>query len=129
MGGRGDGKGPDEDPGAVWAPRASSHPLLLPVQAAVQLAEGGGQPPFQDVVDHLLGVVAVVLQAGQDEALAEVRQQVLHLGDERVQLHTAHSGARGCSRPQALRKRQRGCLGWAGAKSQTALVSESGDLV
>ena len=54
VGGRGDGKGPDEDPGAVWAPRASSHPLLLPVQAAVQLAEGGGQPPFQDVVDHLL---------------------------------------------------------------------------
>lgn len=127
MGGRGDGKGPDEDPRAVWAPRASSYPMLPPVQAAVQLAEGGGQPPFQDVVDHLLGVVAVVLQAGQDEALAKVRQQVLYLGDERVQLHTAHGGAWGCGCPQALWKRPRGCLGWA-REPQIALVSESGDL-
>ena len=69
----------------------------------------------------------VVLQAGQDEALAKVRQQVLYLGDERVQLHTAHGGAWGCGCPQALWKRPRGCLGWA-REPQTALVSESGDL-
>jgi hypothetical protein len=55
---------------------------LPPVQAAVQLAEGRGQPLLQDVVDHLLWVVVVVLQAGQDEALTKVWQQVLHLGDE-----------------------------------------------
>ena len=122
------GRAPTRARGSLGAV-SSLPPLLPPVQASVQLAEGGGQPPFQDVVDHPLRVVAVVLQAGQDEALAKVRQQVLHLGDERVQLHTAHGGARGCSRPQALRKRPRGLVGWAGDRPQTALVSESGDLV
>lgn len=73
-----------------------------PVEAAVQLAEGRGQPLLQDVVDDLLRVVAIVLQAGQDEALPEAREQVLHLGDERVQLHTTHWGPQGGSGPQAL---------------------------
>lgn len=65
-------------------PEPSSHLSLLPVQAAVQLAEGRGQPLLQDVVDHLLRVIAVLLQAGQDEALAKVWQQILHLRDEGV---------------------------------------------
>lgn len=117
-------KAHDEDPRAVWVPLTSSHPMLPPVQAAVQVAEGGGQPPFQDVVDHLLGVI-VVLQAGQDEALAKVWQQVLYLGDGESAPHTVGPG--GCGRPQALRKRPRGCPGLGqGAPNSTGL--ESGDL-
>lgn len=91
-----------QDPEADWLSCASSHLSLPPVKAAVQLAEGRGQPLLQNVVDHLLRVIAIVLQAGQDEALTKVREEVLHLGDKRVQLHTTHCGTQGSSCPQAL---------------------------
>lgn len=59
---------------------------------SVQLIQVWHQLIFQDVVDHLLHVISILLQAGQDESLTKVWQQVLHLGDQRVQLHAGHAG-------------------------------------
>lgn len=71
--------------------------MLPPVQAAVQLATGvGASRPSRMLL--ILLVMAVVLQA-QDEALAKVWQQVLYLGDERVQLHRTQWGPE-CGAPE-----------------------------
>lgn len=59
---------------------------------SVQLIQVWHQPIFQDVVDHLLRVISILLQAGQDESLSKVWQQILHLGDQGVQLHAGHMG-------------------------------------
>lgn len=63
-----------------------------PLHPSVQLIQVWHQLIFQDVVDHLLCVISILLQAGQDESLSKVWQQILHLGDQGVQLHTRHTG-------------------------------------
>lgn len=68
----------------------------IPLHCSVQFIQEWHQLIFKDVVDHLLCIVTVLFQAGQDEALPEVWQQVFHLRDQGVQLHPRHLGS-GCS--------------------------------
>lgn len=49
---------------------------MLPWHGSVQFVQVGGQAVLQDVVDDQLRVVVVLLQAGQQEAFAQIREQV-----------------------------------------------------
>ncbi len=63
---------------------------LLPRHGSVQFAQVGGQAVLQDVVDDELRVVVVLLQTGQQEAFAQIRQQVPDTRQQRLQLRPAH---------------------------------------
>lgn len=61
-----------------------------PWHGPVQFVQAGGQAVLQDVVDDQLRVVVVLLQAGQQEAFAQIRQQLLDTRQQRLQLRLAH---------------------------------------
>lgn len=63
---------------------------MVPGHGSVQFLQVGGQPVLQDVVDDELRVVVVLLQTRQQEAFAQVREQVPDAGQEGLQLRTAH---------------------------------------
>ena len=63
---------------------------MLPWHGSVQFVQVGGQAVLQNVVDDQLRFIVVLLQTGQQEAVAQIRQQVLDTGQQRIQLRTAY---------------------------------------
>lgn len=61
----------------------------LPWHGSVQFVQVWRQAVLQDVVDDQLSIVVVLLQAGQQEAIAQIWQQVFNARQQRIQLRLA----------------------------------------